>query len=275
MRVFVWCLKKEGGPGGNFSFSSPKQWGFIRFRVQERLRNRKTVAGWEIEEFFKKLCVWQKIRRSTKCKTVSCVSERRMNLTCLKSTWGVWSGCLRRDFGKTLLRYLCTKAQGTSLWPKLQLWHQSVSASVVNPTAFLPLYTSQCTSGDDACAFATQIPSTNRSLRFTGVGRLCGATSTRCTRFVLSYVTVRGWRLWRRNVLNLSSPILHVREISFLVSHATCPPFPYTYLLDSWRARPAQSENIAIDNPIDSGRMDKDAVTIVRFAFSTQVISFR
>ena len=68
--------------------------------------------------------------------------------------------------------------------------------------------------------------------------------------------------------------LLHVREIPFLVSHATFLPFPYTYRLDSSRARPAQSENIAIDNPIDSGRMDKDAVTIVRFAFSTQVISF-
>ena len=75
---------------------------------------------------------------------------------------------------RSLLRYLCTKARGTSLWPKLQLWHQSVSASVVNPTAFLPLHTSQCTSGDDACAFAKQIPSTNRSIRFTGVGWLCG-----------------------------------------------------------------------------------------------------
>ena len=33
------------GPGKFFSFSSPKQWGFVRFRVQERLQNRKTVAG--------------------------------------------------------------------------------------------------------------------------------------------------------------------------------------------------------------------------------------
>ena len=27
----------------------------------------------------------------------------------------MWSGCVRRDFGKALLRYLCTKARGTSL----------------------------------------------------------------------------------------------------------------------------------------------------------------
>ena len=30
---------------GKIFISSSKQWGFIRFRVQERLRNRKTVAG--------------------------------------------------------------------------------------------------------------------------------------------------------------------------------------------------------------------------------------
>ena len=35
----------------------------------------------------------------------------------------------------------------------------------------------------------------------------------------------------------------HVREIPFLVSHATFLPFPYTYRLDSSRARPAQSEH--------------------------------
>ena len=171
------------------------------------------------------------------------------------------------------LKYLCTKARGTSLWPKLQLWHQSVSASMVNPTAFLPLHTSQCTSGDDAHLRHRSQARTGRYVLPASAGFV--ATSTRCTRSVYSYVTVRGWRLWRRNVLNLSSPTLHVGEIPFLLSHATFPSFPYTCLLDSSRARPAQSENIAIDNPIDSGRMDKDAVTIVRFAFSTQVISFR
>ena len=46
------CVVSEEGrwsggcaPGKIFSFSSPKQWGFVRFRVQERLKNRKTVAG--------------------------------------------------------------------------------------------------------------------------------------------------------------------------------------------------------------------------------------
>ena len=46
------CVVSEEGrgsggcaPGKIFSFSSPKQWGFVRFRVQERLQNRKTVAG--------------------------------------------------------------------------------------------------------------------------------------------------------------------------------------------------------------------------------------
>ena len=144
---------------------------------------------------------------------------------------------------------------------------------MVNPTAFLPLHTSQFTSGDDTCAFATQIPSTNRLLRFTGVG-LCG------NQHQVDHVCVLV--RYRKRVTPLTAKCLQLvltdtscREIPFLFSHATFPPFPYTYQLDSSRARPAQSENIAIDNRIDSGRMDKDAVTIVRFAFSTQVISFR
>ena len=65
---------------------------------------------------------------------------------------------------------------------------------------------------------------------------LCGytgfvATNTRCTRSVFSYVTVRGLCLWRRNVFNLSSPTLHVREIPFLVSHATFLPFRNTSIV--------------------------------------------
>ena len=176
----------------------------------------------------------------------------------LKSTWGAWSGCVRRDFGKTLLRYLCTKARGTSLWPKFQLWHQSVSASVVNPTAFLSLHTSQCASGDDTCSFATQIPSTNRSLRFTGVGRLCGNQHQVHQVCVL----VR----YRKRVTPLTAKCLQP-----VLTDTSCPWNPISsfsrdvstipisnYQLDSSRARPAQSENIAIDNPIDSGRMDKE-----------------
>ena len=44
----VCVVSVEGrGSGGcapekNFSFSSPKQWVFVRFRVQERLQHRKT-----------------------------------------------------------------------------------------------------------------------------------------------------------------------------------------------------------------------------------------
>ena len=41
------------------------------------------------------------------------------------------------------------------------------------------------------------------------------------------------------------------------------------------RVYTAQGKNIAIKNPIDWGRMDKDAFTIVLFVFSTQVIPFR
>ena len=53
---------------------------------------------------------------------------------------------------------LLHKSTGNFIEVKLQLWHHSVSAAVVNPTAFLSHHTSQCMSGDDA--FATQIPST-------------------------------------------------------------------------------------------------------------------
>ena len=195
-------------------------------------KNRCRMRDWRF--FLKSRVFGRRIDEAQNVKTVTCVSERRVNF---KSTWGVWSGCVRRDFGKTLLRYLCTKARGTSLWPKLQLWHQSVSASVVNPTAFLPLHTSQCTSGDDTCAFATRsLARTGRYVLPASAGFV--ATSTRCTMSVFSYVTVRGRRLWRRNVFNLSSPTLHVREIPFLVSHATFPPFPYTY---RHRARTSRS----------------------------------
>ena len=61
--IYICVVSEEGrGSGGCasgkiFSFSSPKQWGFVRFRVQERLQNRKTVAGWELEDIFKKV-VW-------------------------------------------------------------------------------------------------------------------------------------------------------------------------------------------------------------------------
>ena len=169
---------------------------------------------------------------------------------------------------------LLHKSTGNFVVVKLQLWHHSVSAAEVNPTAF------------DSCPIillSVRLETTHlrhRSQARTGRDVLPAsagfvATSTRCTRSVFSYVTVRWWCLWRRNVFNLSSPTLHVREIPFLVSHMTFLPFPYTYRLDSSRARPAQSENIAIDNPIDQGRMVNYAVTIVRSAFSTKVISFR
>ena len=42
------------GMGSGVSFTSPKNGVFVRFRVQERSQNRKTVAGDEIEDIFKK-----------------------------------------------------------------------------------------------------------------------------------------------------------------------------------------------------------------------------
>ena len=41
----------------------------------------KPLPDEKLMTFFKKSCVWQKDRRSTKCKTVTCVSERRVNLS--------------------------------------------------------------------------------------------------------------------------------------------------------------------------------------------------
>ena len=167
--------------------------------------------------------------------------------------------------------WVCSKR----LWQNASsiLMHKSTGNFVVAQASTL---TPKCVCISGKPAFATQIPSTNRSLRFTGVGRLCGNQHQVHQVCVL----VR----YRKRVTPLTAKCLQLvltdtscpwNPIWFLVSHATFPPFPCTYQPDSSRARPAQSENIAIDNPIDSGRMDKDAVTIVRFAFSTQVISFR
>ena len=96
---------------------------------------------------------------------------------------------------------LLHKSTGNFVVVKLQLWHHSVSAAVVNPTAFLPHHTSQCTSGDDA--FATQIPWHEPVVTFYRRRPAFMATSTRCTRSVFSYLTVRGWCFWRRICLQL------------------------------------------------------------------------
>ena len=163
------------------------------------------------------------------------MSEQRVNF---KSTHdGVCSKRLWQNAPSILV--LLHKSTGNFVAVKLQLWHHSVSAAVVNPTAFLPHHT-----------FIETTHLRHRSISLAPTGRdvlpaSAGfvATSTRCTRSV-SYVTVRGWCLWRWNVFNLSSTTLHIREIPFLVSHATfLLPFPNTYLLDSSRARPAQSES--------------------------------
>ena len=63
---------------------------------------------------------------------------------------------------------LSTKARGTSLWPKLQLWHQSVSASVVTRQPSCPFILLGVRL-ETTHAHLRQIASTNRSLRFTGV----------------------------------------------------------------------------------------------------------
>ena len=154
-------------------------------------------------------------------KTVTCVSERRVN------------------FNAPLILVLLHKSTGNFVVVKLQLWHHSVSAAVVNPTAFLPIILlSVCL--ETTHLRHSSLARSGRDVLTASAGFV--ATRTRCTRSVFLYVTVRGWCLWPWNVFNLSSPTLHVREIPFLVSHATfLLPFPYTYRLDSSRARPAQS----------------------------------
>ena len=184
------------------------------------------------------------------------MSERRVNLN-LHGVCGL--GVFEETLAKRSFDTL-HKSTGSFIVVKLQLWHYaySVSAAVVNPTAFLPHHTSQCTSGDDA--FATQSDPQHepvvtfyrrRPLRRPALWQPAPGVPAwpgLCSRI---FNTVRRWCFWRRNVFNLTSPTFHVREIPFLVSHATFLPFRYTYRLDSSRARPAQSENIAIANPID------------------------
>ena len=79
---------------------------------------------------------------------------------------------------------------------KLQLWHHSVSAAVINPTAFLPHYTSHCTSEDDTFPILSyrSLARTGRYVlgtSITGVGSV--ATSTRYQVAECVLVCYRKW----------------------------------------------------------------------------------
>ena len=221
----------------------PKQWGFVRFRVQERLQNRKTAAGWES-------CVWKKDRWSTKCKTVTCVNERRVNLSlhgvCGLGVFEETVTLAKRSFDTFAQKHRELRCGQVSTLTPLWCDYSSGKPDSLPAPSYFSVYVWRrriCDTDpqhEPVVTFYRRRPALWQPL-----------TSTRCTRSVFSYLTVRGWCLWRRNVFNLSSPALHIREIPFLVSHATFLPFPYTCRLDSSRARPAQSKNIAIDNPID------------------------
>ena len=115
-----------------------------------------------------------------------------------------------------------------------------MSAAVINPTAFLPHHTSHCTSEDDAFPILSY-----RSLARTG-RYVLGTSTTGVSSVATSTRSVKShfWFLARR--------FYHSRTRIGSISS---------------RARPAQSENIAINNPIDWGHTDKDAVTMVRSAF--------
>ena len=54
------------GPGKIFSFSSPKQWGFIRFRVQERLQNKKPLPDERSKNFLKSRVFGRRIDEAQK-----------------------------------------------------------------------------------------------------------------------------------------------------------------------------------------------------------------
>ena len=86
---------------------------------------------------------------------------------------------------------------------------------MVNPTAFLPHHTSQCTSGSGDDAFPTQIPSTNRSLRFRFFRRrLCG--NQHQVHQVVECVLVR-YRKW---VMPLTAKCLQL-----VLTDTSCPSF--------------------------------------------------
>ena len=67
-------------PIGNFFRFPPQKMGFLKdFVCKKDYHIGNPVAGRETEDIFKKSCVWLKDRQRTNCKTVTCVSERRVN----------------------------------------------------------------------------------------------------------------------------------------------------------------------------------------------------
>ena len=158
----------------------------------------------------------------------------------------MWPGCVprSRDFGKTLLWYFCTKARRILLWSSFN-FDTKVCLQQRKPDSLpVPSYFS-------VYVWRQRISKPDR-LRYVSLPASAGFVATCTSSSVLSYVTVCEWCLWRQNNFNFFSQTIRVREIPFLVSHATIRPFPYMSRLDTSRARPvAQSENIAIDNSID------------------------
>ena len=84
--VGVCVVSEEGrGPGALpreiFSFSSPKQCrDFCKISYARKIKTQENpLLDERLKTFLKKSCVWLKDRQRTNCKTVGCVSERRVN----------------------------------------------------------------------------------------------------------------------------------------------------------------------------------------------------
>ena len=167
--------------------------------------------------FLKKSCAWWKDRRSTKCKTVTCVSERKVS-TSVHVAW------VCSNYLAPLI--LLHKARRTSLWSSFNLDTMVCLQRWKNRQPSMLHHTSQCTSGDDAFNFRHRSQGRIEPVvtfcyrRRSALWQPAPSRCTRSSQCVFSYVTVSGWSrcLWKRNVFNLSSQTLRVCAIPFLLS---------------------------------------------------------
>ena len=82
--VCVVSVKGRGSggcaPGIFFFVLLPKPWGFCKISCARKITTQENPTPDErLKTFFKKSCVWLKDRQRTNWKTVTCVSERRVN----------------------------------------------------------------------------------------------------------------------------------------------------------------------------------------------------
>ena len=147
-----------------------------------------------MKNFLKSRVFGRTDRRSTKCKTVTCVSERRMNLS-LHGVCGL--GVLEETLAKRsepplILMHKSTgnfvEAQASTLTPKCVC----ISGKPDSLPAPAPSYFSVYVWRRRMRICDTDPKHEPVDTFYRRRLALCVATSTRCTRSVFSYVTVRG-----------------------------------------------------------------------------------